>query len=497
MTKEQALSLIAQKREAIRALNMASALMHWDAATSGVPEKSLTARSAAVGWLGGEAFGRFIAEDTLQAIETLEGVLDRLDERERAMVREMGRKYRKIKAVPTEEMKEYRALTAQAEPIWEKAREKNDFAMIQPYYEKIFDFQRRLCDWFGYQKHPYDALLDDYEKGATVEMLDGFFAQLREEIAPLVKMIGQRGSAPREIKGAFPIAKQRGLTPWLYSFVGFDASRGKVGEVAHPFCITISRDDVRITTKYHEDDLLSSLYSVIHEAGHGLYEQNMDASLESYGLDDCASMGMHESQSRLYENMIGRSRAFAGVLLPKLRELFDGFGDWDAETLFRAINIARPSLVRIEADELTYCLHIIVRYELEKALLAGEIKVCDLPGLWADKYEELLGVRPPDNAKGVLQDVHWSAGLVGYFPSYAVGNAYAAQIMQAMRKTVDVDGAVGKGNLAPVEAWLCENIHRHGELYRPDELLRRATGEGFNPAYYVAYLKEKFTELYK
>jgi len=497
MTKQQALDLLAQKLEATRALNMADTLMHWDAATLGVPEKSLVSRGAATGWLAGEAFSRFIAEDTLEAIETLEAVDGELTELELAMLREMGRDYRKAKAVPPEEMQAYYALTAQAQSIWEKARETNKFAMIQPYYEKVFDFNRRLCDWYGYTDHPYDALLDGYEKGATVEMLDSFFALLSNKIAPLVKMIGESGKQPREIKGIFPIEKQRELTPWLCKFSGYDISRGKIGEVEHPFCTAISRNDVRITTKYHEDSILSSLFSVIHESGHALYEQNMDEELESYGLAIEASMGMHESQSRMLENMIGRSRAFAGVLLPKLQGLFDNFTEWSEEELYRAVNIARPSLIRIEADELTYCLHIIVRYELEKALLTGEAKVCDLPGLWADKYEELLGIRPPNDAKGVLQDVHWSAGFVGYFPSYAVGTAYGAQIMRAMRKTVDVDGVAIKGDLSPVAEWLKQHIHCHGALYEPAELLRLATGESFNPAYYVEYLSEKYTDLYK
>jgi carboxypeptidase Taq len=223
----------------------------------------------------------------------------------------------------------------------------------------------------------------------------------------------------------------------------------------------------------------------------------MNEELDRYALADSPSMGMHESQSRMLENMVGRSQAFADILLPQLKDMFDGFTDWDNEMLYRAVNIARPSLIRIEADELTYCLHIIVRYELEKALLNGEIKVKDLPGLWADKYEELLGIRPPDYAKGVLQDVHWSAGLVGYFPSYAIGNAYAAQYMHAMKKVVDIDASIRGNNLSPVIGWLKENVHQYGELYLPDDLVRRATGEGFNPSYYVDYLQKKFTELYK
>jgi carboxypeptidase Taq len=494
MTKDQALALLEEKRLAAKALGMAATALHWDASTLGVPEKSLADRGQAVGWLSGEMFRRFVAPDTLEAIETLEA--SELDERETAMTRELGRAYRKTQAVPPDEMQAYQAIVAQAEPVWAKAKETNDFSLIEPYYEKIFAFQRRLCDWYGYQKHPYDALLDNYERGANVEMLDGFFAALRDKLVPLIKGIGQSGKSPREVTGTFPVEKQRELTPWLYRFVGYDPERGRVGEVEHPFCTTFSHNDVRITTKYHEDNLLSSVFSVIHESGHALYEQNMDESLEKYRLSGAASMGFHESQSRLFENMIGRSRAFAGQLLPKLQSVFGAFSDWDEEQLFRAVNVAKPSLIRIEADELTYALHIMVRYELEKAVLTGGIKVRDLPVLWADAYEELLGVRPPNDTLGVLQDVHWGMGAVGYFPSYAVGTAYGAQIMHAMKKTVDVDAAAAKGDLSPVAAWLKENIHRHAGLYLPGELLRRATGEPFNPQYYADYLKEKFGELY-
>jgi len=285
--------------------------------------------------------------------------------------------------------------------------------------------------------------------------------------------------------------------PWLTGFAGYDRTRGKVGEVEHPFCLTISRNDVRITTKYHDDKILSSIYSIIHECGHAIYEQNMKEELERYDLADCASMGVHESQSRLYENMICRSRAFTIQLLPKLREQFDYFKDWDEDMLYRAVNIARPSLIRIEADELTYSLHIMVRYELEKALMAGDIKATDLPGLWSDKYNEIIGVRPNDLADGVLQDVHWGMGAVGYFPSYAVGTAYSAQLMNMIKKTgIDVDTAVKNEDLTPVTGWLKENIHEHGAVLSPDELLKRSTGESFNPGYYADYLSEKFTGLY-
>ena len=496
MTKTQAIELLFEKNEASKALEMAGSLMHWDAVTSGVPEKSLLKRGTSTGWLEGERFRRFVAPDTFEAIETLENRVNELDVYEYAMVREMGRDYRKLKAVPPDEFQKFNTLITQSQVVWETAREKRDYEMMLPYYEKIFDYHKRLCDWYGYDKHPYDALLDDYENSATVEMLDGFFNALREQIVPLLKSIIKQGKKLNEISGIFDIDKQKELMPWLTDFTGYDRTRGKVGEVEHPFCTTISRNDVRITTKYHENNLLSAIYSIIHECGHAIYEQNMSEDLDRYDLADCPSMGMHESQSRLYENMICRSRAFAGQLLPKLCEQFDYFSSWNEDMLYRAINITRPSLIRIEADELTYSLHIMVRYELEKALVEGTAKVIDLPGLWADKYDEFLGVRPDDLADGVLQDVHWGCGYVGYFPSYAVGSAYSAQMVNTISKGVDIDAAVRNEDISPITKWLKENIHRHGKMMLPDELLKLATGEQFNPKYYIDYLSKKFKELY-
>jgi len=497
MTKDQAIQLLFSKIEAGRALNMAKSFILWDATTTGVPVRSLPARGAASGWISGEIFRRFVAPDTLEAIETLEAIGGGLSEYESAMVRVLGREYRKLRAVPPDEFQAFKALITQSEPVWEAARAKRDFDIMVPYYDKIFEYQRRLCDWYGYEEHPYDALLDDFEQGASVKMLDSFFSALRDRIVPLLKDIISAGKQPREITGMFDIGKQRELMPWLCDFVGYDRSRGKVAEVEHPFCSTFSRHDVRITTKYHEDNLLAAVYSTIHEAGHALYEQNMEEDMEPYRLAHAASMGLHESQSRLFENMICRSRGFTALLLDKLQEKFgDYFSSWDEDMLFRAVNIVRPSLIRIEADELTYCLHIIVRYELEKGLMSGETRASMLPGLWAEKYEELIGVRPGNLAEGVLQDVHWNRGLVGYFPSYAVGTAYGAQLVHAMKKTVDVDAAVKKGDLSPVAGWMKEKVHRHGARLLPGDLIKHATGEAFDPSYYVDYLSEKFTELY-
>jgi len=496
MTKTQALDLLLGKLQAGRALGMAGATMQWDAQTTGVPEKSLGDRGMAMGWLQGEMLSLLTAPDTHEAIQTLEAVSGELNPTERAMVRELGSKYKKLNAVPPEEYKKYSEMITKSMMVWETAREKRDYDMMLPYYEKIFEYQRRLCDWFGYEKHPYDALLDDYDKGSTVELLDGFFSALREKVVPLFLEIVKQGKQPTEIIGSFDIEKQRALMPWLAKFTGYDLSRGKVGEVEHPFCMSLSHNDVRITTKYHENSLQSALFSTIHECGHAIYQQNMGEELYRFGLADGASCAMHESQSRLYENMICRSKAFAGQLLPKLREQFDYFNNWDEEMLYRAVNVTRPSLIRIEADELTYSLHVMVRYELEKAIISGDVKIKDLPQLWSDKYQEFIGVRPNDLADGVLQDCHWAYGLVGYFPSYAVGTAFGAQLLNSARKVVDIDAAVKNDDLSPVTEWLKENVHGHGEVLLPDELLKQATGEEFNPNYYADYLTEKFTELY-
>lgn len=496
MNKQEALTRFAEKSDVIKAYSHAISIMHWDGAIEPAPPASLGERSKAQGFLAGKRFQEMMCPESYELLAVLEDEYDTLTPGEKRMTDDIGRTLKRHKAVPPEEYQKYMELIAQARPAWEKARRDNDFALIQPYYEKIFEFSRRSSEWFGYEKHPYDAHLDDYEHGATVEMLDAFFAPLREGIVPLLKKITESGRQTPELTGIFPIEKQRKLGVWAAELVGFDFSRGRFGEVEHPFTLTVNHDDVRISTTYFEDRPFSALYSTIHEAGHGIYEQNIDPALGEYMLDDAASMGVHESQSRLYENMIGLSKPFAGLLLPKLQEFFPEFRDWNEDRLYRTLNIAKPSLIRVDADELSYCLHVMVRYELEKALLAGDLQVRDLPGAWDDLYEEYLGIRPADYKTGLLQDTHWGGGMVGYFPSYAVGTAYSAQIVHGMKKTVDFDGCIARADFAPINSWLKENIHRHGLMKTPEQLILDATGESFSAQYYVDYLTEKFSELY-
>ncbi|MDR2506013.1 MAG: carboxypeptidase M32 [Oscillospiraceae bacterium] len=496
MTKQEALNILLNKVAEILAIGQVHSVFGWDSTTDGgAPVSSFGYRGNAMAFLSGESYKRIVADDTREAFETLEGDAT-LTAEEAALARGAARSYKLNSAIPKDELEKFIALTTEADNVWRTAKEKSDYASVEPYYAKIFDFSRRVADWRGYENHPYNALLDEYEIGLSVAALDKFFDALRLSIVPLLRKITDSGIQPKKIDGSFPIENQRLLTRELVKTVGFDTSRGRIGETVHPYCMLVNPNDVRIAVAYHEDDLLSGVYSTIHECGHAIYDQNVRADLYKYGMHDM-SMGLHESQSRFLENIIGRSRAFAPVLLELLRSQFDSFKKWSADDLYSAVNIAKPSLVRIEADELTYSLHVMVRYEIEKKLVQGEVSTKDLPELWNAMYEEYLGVRPPTHALGALQDSHWAGGAVGYFPTYALGTAYSAQLLHAMEKTVDWQSGVAAGDLSCVIGWLKQNVHQDGSLYMPEEVLQRATGESFNPTYYTSYLSEKFTKLYR
>ena len=344
----------------------------------------------------------------------------------------------------------------------------------------------------------YDVLLDRYERGLTMEKADAFFAALRERIVPLIKKIGGVTQVNDAfLRRSYPVEKQRELSDHLMQVMGIDRSYCAIGETEHPFTLEFNKHDVRITTHYYENDVASSMYSVIHEGGHALYELGSGDEYEDTVLRGGVSMGVHESQSRLYENIIGRSRPFISVIFPKLKELFpQQLEGVDADRFWLAVNKSQPSLIRTDADELTYSLHIMVRYELEKAFIAGELEVEQLPQAWNEKYREYLGIDVPDDTRGVLQDSHWSGGDVGYFPSYALGSAYGAQIFAKMRGDFDVDAAISSGSLTEINEWLRARIFRHGHRYDPDVLLERCCGEPFDPKYYIDYLEEKYSRIY-
>jgi carboxypeptidase Taq len=353
----------------------------------------------------------------------------------------------------------------------------------------------------GYEDHPYDALLDLYEPGAKKARLQEMFDELKAELVPLIREISalSGGERSRPLYGRFDEKKQEGFVRQVVAAFGYDWKRGRLDRAVHPFSISLGGPgDVRITTRFNPGHLSFGLFATLHEAGHAMYEQGIDPAYSRTPLSGGTSMGVHESQSRLWENLVGRSRNFWSFYYPRLRETFPkALGDTDLEAFYRAINEVKPSLIRVEADELTYNLHVLLRFELEVALLEGELPVSELPAAWNAKMEEYLGVKPENDATGVLQDVHWAAEPFGYFPTYTIGNALSVQLFEeATRARPDILEELGEGEFRTLLEWLRENIHRHGKRYDPDELIVRATGRPLETAPYLRYLKNKFGELY-
>ncbi len=502
MNVEKHLAYIKEQTMKQNAYSYVSGLIGWDSAATNSPKKGYDKKYQYAGILAGEAYRITTAPELRTAVFEAASDMDAIEDvRDRAMVREWKKNIERLEKIPKEEYIAYVELLGKSEMEWETAREENDFDSFKPYYQQIFDYQRKFAEYFGYEGHPYNALIEDFEPGMTVEKLDVFFNELREEVVPLLQRIVQvKAEHPENfefISRPVPKDKQDAFSRKLLSHIKYDLERGILAESEHPFTNGLTQHDVRITTHYMDDNFPSAIFSTAHEGGHGIYEQQQDESLEDRGLRNGASSAMHESQSRMYENVFGRSLEFWKPLFPEMQALFgDALDGISLETYHRAINTVEASLVRVEADELTYPLHIMVRYELEKELMEGKIAIDDLSKAWNEKMVAYLGIEPPNHSLGVLQDVHWAAGLIGYFPSYALGNAYSAQLLHYMKKEFDVFGDLEQGDFERIHAWLGEKVHYHGLVYLPEELIERVTGEPFNPKYYVDYLKEKFTAVY-
>ncbi|PFN97787.1 carboxypeptidase M32 [Bacillus sp. AFS076308] len=476
-------------------------LADWDQKVI-APKKGRNVFAKATGTLRTEIFQLSVSPEMGHLLETLtlEKHYSQLDQATRAKVREYKTYYQKSKAIPADLFKEYSILTAQANDAWEEARENNDFASYLPFLEKIIDYKRQFAKIYGYNEHPYDALLDEFEPGLTVKRLDPLFAKLRESSVQLLERIRKNGQ-PTKVKvfdQSFDIEKQKAFNRFILPLIGFDMQAGRLDETVHPFAQTVNIGDVRLTTRYLEKNVRSALFGTIHEAGHGIYEQHVNPIYEETVLQSGASFGIHESQSRFLENMIGRSREFWHFFFQKLNEYFpEQLKDVTVEEFYRAVNTVQPSLIRVEADELTYNLHIMLRYEIEKALIGGEIEARDLPAVWNQKMMDYLGISPGTDTEGVLQDVHWSFGGIGYFPSYSLGNLYAAQILRAVQKDIpDLYSNIEKGKFEIIQEWLKGNIHQYGKLYTPNELIVKVTGEELNADYLIDYLEKKYTEIY-
>ena len=497
MELKQALEQLEQLQRKMYAYGMASSAIYLDAVTV-APKDTAEGRGVALGILAGESHKLFSAPEVGELLDELYDRRGELEHTVRRQVEELRRSYRQISRIPAEEYMEYTMLINEAEDLWHRAKETNDFELFRPALERVVDFQRKFAGYYDSTKAPYDALLNEYERGVTMAYLDEFFGTIREKLVPVIHAIGEK----EQIDDSFlhlhyPVEQQRKFSDYLMEVLGLDRAHCTIGETEHPFTLNFNKYDVRITTHYREDDLADSMYSVIHEGGHAKYELGIGDGLQYTCLAGGTSMGIHESQSRFYENLIGRSRPFIHAIFPRIKEFFpEQLASVDGETFYRAVNKAQPSLIRTEADELTYCLHVMVRYEIEKQLIGGTLEVKDIPAEWNRLYKEYLGVDVPDDARGCLQDSHWSGGSFGYFPSYALGSAYGAQMLRNMEREMDVWGPVSAGDLTGVSAWLGEKVHRHGALLEPADVIREACGV-FDPTVYTDYLVKKFTELYE
>ncbi|MBW3628816.1 MAG: carboxypeptidase M32 [Gemmatimonadetes bacterium] len=425
------------------------------------------------------------------------------DARAAANVREIRRDYDREVLIPGALVRELAQTTVLAQQSWREARERSDFAAFAPTLAKVFALSRAKAECLqnGDSGTLYDALMDAYEPGATAVQIETVFTELRSSLAPLIAEIARVGNEPGVLvrHEAISTPQQAAFNALVAGAVGFDFSAGRLDVSTHPFCEGIGAGDTRLTTRYRDDSFVDSLSSTLHEVGHGLYEQGLPkAAHPGQPLGSAASLGIHESQSRLWENLVGRSRAFWDWALPQARESFGPVLDgYDPGALFRAVNVVEPSLIRVESDEATYNLHIMLRFDLERALLVGDLPVDDLPGAWNERMRQDLGMDVPDDRRGCLQDIHWSMGAIGYFPTYTLGNLYAAQLWDAIvREIGDIDGMMSCGEFAPLLAWLRERVHRFGRTYPAVELCERATGTPLTAEPFVRYLTGKLRPLY-
>ena len=495
MEKVNTFKAIQKKLKAYQlVLNIAS----WDSNTE-APKNAFPYRSEMLSIISGESFALSISKEYQEAVYGLYDVRDTLDETLRKEIEKAKRSLDKIVKIPQEEYVAYAKLINMSQRIWEDAKEKDDYDLFKPYLKDIIDAQKRMLGYRGYKENVYNVLLDDFEEGMTKTLYDDFFNVIKQDLVPFVKEVFNKKPdvKPSFIEDSYKEADQKAFVEYLMEVFDYDLDRGGLKKSVHPFTWNTHSQDVRFTVRYLENFVFSSIFAGIHELGHALYEQNIDETLDTTNLNSGTSMGIHESQSRFYENVIGRSKAFWETHFDTFESRFETqLKDVSVDDFYRAVNWVEPSFIRVEADELTYPLHILIRYEIERMIFEKDLSVDDLPKVWNEKIKSYLGIEPQNDEEGVLQDVHWSAGMFGYFPTYALGSAYAAQFYYTMKEELDFEKLIKEDNIKAINTWLKDKIHHVGSLKKPRELLKEITKEDFNPQYYVRYLKEKYAEIY-
>ncbi len=480
-------------------LGKAAAVLGWDQQVN-MPPAGAAARGNQLALLGRLAHERATSPELGKLLEDLRAEAAHLDpdSDEARLIKVASRDYEKATRVPADFVVEMTQVTTQAFQAWVEARQKADFAMFRPHLEKIIELTHRYIGFFPPAEHPYDVLLDNYEPGMKTAEVKAIFDALRPQQVALIRQIRQQSQVDDSfLHQPFDEKKQWDFGVEVITKFGYDWQRGRQDKAPHPFTTSFSINDVRITTRVDPNFLNPMLFGTIHECGHALYEMGVNPAYERTALEGGASMAIHESQSRLWENLVGRSLAFWEYFYPRLQEYFPQLSHVSLETFYKGINKVEPSLIRVEADEATYNLHIMLRLELEIALVEGTLDVKDLPDIWNAKMQEYLGITPPDDAAGVLQDVHWSDGYLGYFPTYALGNLVSAQLWEAIQRDIpDLEDQIRAGRFEALLIWLREKIHYHGRKYEPQELVQRVTGSKIDPAPYLRYLRNKFGPIY-
>jgi carboxypeptidase Taq len=473
-------------------LTSTSSILNWDEETY-LPKKGVRYRAEQLSYLASKAHVLSTAPEVGEWLSACEQAGYPKDSDEAANVYNWRHDYDLATKLPVSFVEDFERSAALAREAWKEARLAGNFAGFQPHLQKMVDLNKQKADLFGYKASPYDALLDQFEAGATVSYIRPLFAELKSALVDLVRAIGSEASDREPLAGHYPVAEQQAFNQLISSAFGYDFDGGRIDTTTHPFATTLGPDDQRITTRYNENLFQMSLYGIMHETGHALYEQGLPKEAFGTPLGSAVSLGIHESQSRLWENHVGRSASFWDRWYPEAVRSLTDLKRFDPATVIRGVQQVRPSLIRVEADEVTYDLHILLRFEIEVGLIEGTIAVADLPALWNERFAELFGIKVPNDRVGVLQDIHWSMGMFGYFPTYSLGNLNAAQLMN--RASTDIAGlndALVRGEYRPLLDWLRNNVHRYGRRYLPNDLMTRATGEPTKASYRIEYLRGKY-----
>jgi carboxypeptidase Taq len=485
----------------LKILENIGALLEWDMQVL-LPKGGFEARAEQSAYLSQLAHEKLTAEANARLLEAAEAETADLpaDHDDVRLLRLVRREYDKATKLPTEHVVEFQRTTALAHEVWAQARAHNDFQAFAPTLEKIIGLAVQRAEYLGYKEHPYDPLLDYFEYGAKTSEVRRLFDELKAGLVPLVAAIHahQDRVGNAILKRHYPKEGQRAFSEKVISKFGFDFQRGRQDVSVHPFCTSFSIHDVRLTTRYDEHWLPGAMFGTFHEAGHGMYDQGFNPAYDQTMLARGTSLGVHESQSRLWENIVGRSRAFWEYFFPELQATFpEALSDVDVETFYKSVNHSAPSFIRVEADEVTYNLHIMLRFDIETDLLTGKLAVKDLPEAWNAKMQEYLGITPPNDALGCLQDVHWSAGFIGYFPTYTLGNLLAAQYYaKAVEAHPNILQDMGRGEFGDLLGWMRQNIHQYGAKFDAAELTQRITGTGIQTGPFLNYLTEKYSAIY-